>query len=100
MHGFQRVESKVSLNFSSDSSLRAKLPEHLLGTAALNQVGKPGSWKNDSLRLAGTLPASGDPVYILGTCNESGQGKVVVCCDHALVVNSIMNVMKRALSEL
>jgi AP-3 complex subunit beta len=101
MHGFQRVESKVSLNFSADASLRAKLPEHLLRTAALNQVGKPGSWKkNDSLRLAGTLPASGDPVYIFVTCNESGQGKVVVCCDHALVVNSVMNVMKRALAEL
>jgi AP-3 complex subunit beta len=99
LHGFQRVESKLSL---VDPSQRAKLPEHILRFVALTSVGKSSSiWKHDFLRLAGTLPASGDPVYILVTCHEkSGQGKIVVCCDHALAVNSIMNVMKRALAEL
>lgn len=99
LHGFQRVESKLSL---VDPSQRATLPEHILRVVALTPVGKSSSiWKNDVLRLAGTLPASGDPMYILVTCNEtSGQGKIVVCCDHALAVNSIMNVMKRALAEL
>jgi hypothetical protein len=76
--------------------------QSILRAVALTSVGRSSStWKNDSLRLAGTLPASGDPVYILVTCHEkSGQGKIVVCCDHALAVNSIMNVMKRALAEL
>ena len=96
LHGFQRVESKLSV----DAARRDSIPQHLLDMAALTLVGKQ-CWKKDSLRFAGTLPASGDPVYILVTCNESsGQGKIIVTCDHALAVNSIMNVAKRSLAEL
>ena len=96
MHGFNRVESEFTLSCS-----REALTQKLLARVALSFVGVSSSWDGEKLRLAGTLPASSDPVYVLVTCaaDTAGQCKVVVCCDHALVVNSIMNLLKRSLAE-
>ena len=97
MHGFNRVESKFSV---AGASREEQLPRRLLSRVALSVVGgNKLAWDGDKLRLAGTLPASSDPVYVLTTCSVTGQGKIVVCCDHALVVNSIMNLLKRAIAE-
>jgi AP-3 complex subunit beta len=97
MKGFHRAESIFSVAESS----RSELPATLLSRAAFTVVGaaKP-EWDDDNnIRLVGTLPASSDPVYVLTTCTVSGQGKLIVCCEHTLVANSIMNLLKRAISE-
>jgi hypothetical protein len=97
MHGFNRVEASFSVSETS----RSTLPSRLLARAALSFVSlSDTTWdKMNSIRWVATLPASADPVFVLATCSESGQGKLLVCCDHALVANSIMNLLKRAISE-
>jgi hypothetical protein len=42
------------------------------------------------IRLIGSLPATGDPVYVLAQCPS---------CDHALPVNSMTNVMIKATED-
>lgn len=100
MHGFNRVET----NFSVSESSRLALSARLLARAALTGVppGANGGKSNDNeiIRWAGTLPSSADPIYVLTRCSaSSGQGTLVVCCEHALVANAVMNVLKRAISE-
>lgn len=97
MQGFHRAES----NFSVSESSLAVLPIRFLSRAALSVVGasKPSWDDSNKIRLVGTLPASSDPVYVLATNSVSGQGKITVCCEHTLVANSIMNLLKRAISD-
>ncbi|GAX21819.1 AP-3 complex subunit beta [Fistulifera solaris] len=85
LQGFQRVELSVQLDTG------VPIQDRILGAASLTVVGSDWS-SNGVLRFVGTLPASGDPVYILITTS-----KVTVCCDHALVVSNILNIIKRAL---
>ena len=97
MHGFNRVESKVTVPHS-----RAELTQKLLDRVALSFVGPSATWDGDKLRLAGILPDSLDPVYVLViicAADAAGHGKFLACCDHALVVNSIMNLLKRAVAK-
>jgi AP-3 complex subunit beta len=103
MQGFQRIES----SFSVPPASRSEVPRCLLSTASLSSVGKTSasSWKDDNgsnstLRWAGTLPASSDPVYVMVSCSSSGEGKITVCCDHALVVSTLMNLLKKSIREL
>lgn len=96
MHGFNRVES----SFSVPASDRAEIPSRIFARAALTWVGsRKIAWKDDAIRFAGALPASGDPVYVLLKCDANGKGKISVFCDHALAVNSIMNLLKKAIHE-
>ena len=85
MHGFNRVEASCTAG-----SLTSTM-QNLMDVAALTPVGK----KNWPLRYIGTLPASGDPVYI----QVAETGKITICCSHALVPNSVMNIVKRALQS-
>jgi hypothetical protein len=93
MQGFQRVEG----TFTTPSY--ASLPQWIVKQSALSPVGK-ASWKEGKLRLVGGLPASHELVYVLIECDKaSGAGKIIVCCDHAVAVNSILNDLKRAVSS-
>jgi hypothetical protein len=85
MHGFNRVEASYA------AGSLASTMQHLMDVAALTPVGKK-SWP---LRYIGTLPASGDPVYI----QIAESGKITICCSHALVPSSVMNIVKRALQS-
>ena len=95
-HPSRRVESNVTVPHS-----RAELTQKLLDKVALSFVGPSATWDGDKLRLAGILPDSLDLVYVLVICaaDAAGHGKFLACCDHALVVNSIMNLLKRAITE-
>jgi hypothetical protein len=92
--GFNRLERSFPAGPKSDESLL----ERILQVAALTPIGKDSadSSKNESrLRLAGTLPGSGVHVYVL-VVSEPDQGRrITVCCDHALVVNSVMSLLKK-----
>jgi hypothetical protein len=96
MHGFNRVESSLNVTPSD----RTEIPSRILARAALTLVGtRKMEWKDDAMRFAGTLPASGDPVYVLLKCDTNGKGKVSVFCDHALAVNSVMNLLKKTIHQ-
>jgi AP-3 complex subunit beta len=87
LHGFQRVES----NLPENEELGV-LMDRILDAMALTAIGNDKA----KVRLVGSLPASSDPVFVMLLANS---GKVVVCCDHALAVNTIMQQVKQALQQ-
>lgn len=92
MQGFQRVTSKFQ-----SSNLDA-VPQMLLKSASLTPVGNAG-WQDNKLRLVAGLPASNDLVLAKVECDRtSGGGMITVCCDHAVAVNSVMAILKHAVS--
>ena len=95
MQGFQRVESTFT------TPLYASVPQWIVKQSALSPMGKQtSSWKEGKFRLVGELPASDELVYVLIECDKtSGAGKIIVCCDHAVAVNSILNDLKRAVTS-
>jgi hypothetical protein len=122
MHGFQRVSTNFSITKRGGHSAVSSLPKTVLKHAALTPVGGTTvlTWKNNAdakdkdtakakastkdnenhkLRLMGGLPASTDLVFVWIECNDEGVGSITVCCDHAMAVNSILNLIKHAVSE-
>lgn len=92
MQGFQRVTSKFQ------TSNLVSVPMKVMKGAALTPVGDL-NWSDNKLRLVGGLPSSNDIVYVLFECApNSGGGTITVCCDHAVAVNNIMNLLKHAVS--
>jgi hypothetical protein len=102
LQGFSRVESTFQWDHDSngggDSGLQS-LSRHLRKWAALTVIyaGDDEQVDKNVIRLAGSLPAANDPVFVrVHKMPTAPKWKVVVCCDHALPVNSIMNAMKKA----
>jgi AP-3 complex subunit beta len=106
MQGFNRAEANFVI---PPLSSRAIIPARILSRAALTVVHEgntaassdTSSWGQDhQIRWVGTLPSSSDPIFVITRCVEgSQQGSLVVCCDHALMANSFVNLLKRAISE-
>ena len=93
MQGFQRVTSSFQTK-----DMKA-VPKLVMKNAAVTPVGGSG-WINNKLRFCGGLPASNDTVWILLESDPSnGSGTLTVCCDHAMAVNSILNLLKHALAN-
>ena len=93
MQGFQRVTTKFRT-----TELMA-VPMRIMKSAALSPVGKL-SWVDNKLRFMGGLPASSDTVCVRLECDpKSGSGTITVCCDHAVAVNNITNLLKHAVSS-
>jgi hypothetical protein len=93
LQGFNRVESSFSV---SDPSF---LTTHWIKKqASLTPVSTSDSLK-EGLRFVGSLPASGDSVFLVIGCSESGAGTIIVCCEQALAVNGITNSLKKAIAE-
>lgn len=112
-----------SSSSSSKNEILSSLSTKVLKCAALTPVGKSTfSTKDNQLRLVGGLPTSNEIVLVLiqvtnmdnnnngdgnssSTTTTSGgpavivSGTITVCCDHAVAVNSILNVMKRTLND-
>lgn len=101
LQGFQRVESVFMLSPGEESLEEAykALPHTILKYAALTPLHRKAEWKDDRFALTGKLPATMDPVYIVVKCNrKTGSGSITVCCDHALAVTSLMDLLKRAIA--
>lgn len=90
MQGFNRVQSTFTYN------QKTKLLPQITAAVSLS-VTSEQVWDGDKLRLVGSLPSSGDDVFVLVECATTTSGTVAVCCDHALVINPIMNVVKEAI---
>ena len=86
MQGFQRVQSSLSTSLSGPSILSL-----ILKQATFSVVDET----DHQIRLLSLLPASNDPVFVLVE-SSNGSGKITVCCDHAVAVNSILGLLKRA----
>lgn len=57
-----------------------------------------GNWTGKGT-FVGTLPASGQEVYIVVKCDPiTGSGDMIVCSTDAMAANSITNLLKQALS--
>lgn len=96
LQGFSRVVSKFQLPAPISTSYDA-LPSSIMKHAALTPVDRKLEWKENKLRLAGTLPASMDKIYVLVECDsKNGAGSLTVCCEHPLACNSLKDVLKSA----
>ena len=108
MQGFSRATANFVL---PPSVARSQIPARILSRAALSVVPNSSNtsasdttapdWDPEhQIRWVGTLPHSADPIYVISRCIDGAQqGTLVVCCDHALVANSFVNLLKRAISE-
>jgi len=90
MQGFQRIET----SFTTAHDINA-ISQSILRESSLTVVGNSGV-ADKKLRFLGLLPASNDLVLVSVESNKSGAGKIVVCCDHAVAVNSISSLMRRS----
>jgi hypothetical protein len=101
LQGFQRIDTNLTI----DSSKLEQLPGVVMQCAALTPVAAQAKlgFQDDKLRLAGTLPASSNPVYVLvvsaASAAAGGKCKLSVCSDDAMAANSVMNVLKRNIQE-
>ena len=85
MQGFNRVES----SFTSSKNI-LQIMEALQQDSCLKPVGNA---KDNKLRLVGLLPANDDLVLV-----KIDSGKFAVCCDNVVAINSILSLVKRAVS--
>jgi AP-3 complex subunit beta len=117
LQGFQRVDTRFPMSDDSQAQ-RDTLMSRLMRTAPWTMIlegdaeaTRDETWPGQKLRLAGTLPASSDPVYVLVTITGSGitgpssagggcQALLSVCSDNALAVNSILNTLKKTVQNL
>jgi hypothetical protein len=95
MQGFQRVESSFTSSSTPD-----KILQSVVKNCALTLVGNKPTSSDSKLRFMALLPSSNDPVLVSVQTPQGGggAGKIVVCCDHAVAINSILSLMKRAVA--
>ncbi|KAG7366515.1 adaptin N terminal region-domain containing protein [Nitzschia inconspicua] len=86
MQGFQRVESSLTASLET-----ASIEKSIRKCSSLEKV----EGKGDKLRFLALLPASDDLVLVQV---DVGNGKIVVCCDHAVAINSVLSLIKNAIS--
>jgi AP-3 complex subunit beta len=89
MQGFQRAEASFTKSSGDMAVISKSITTHLVLKIVSNTAG--------CLDLIGLLPASNDPVLVSVHVSETGKGKIVVGCDHAVAINSILSLVKRAL---
>lgn len=95
LQGFSRVVSK----FQVDSTSYDGIPRSIVKHAALTPLDQKVAWKDSKFRLAGTLPASMDKIFVVVECDrKTGAGSITVCCEHALACNSLKDVLKSAVT--
>mmetsp|Transcript_37605 Transcript_37605/g.65975 ORF Transcript_37605/g.65975 Transcript_37605/m.65975 type:complete len:1393 (-) Transcript_37605:32-4210(-) len=96
LHGIQRISMTFTLSPMNDANYNS-LPSTILQHLNLKQIGK---WTGKG-SFVGTLPASGQEVYVVVQCDSvTGYGDVTVCSNDAMAANSITNLLKQALTSL
>ncbi|KAL3918272.1 MAG: hypothetical protein SGILL_004315 [Bacillariaceae sp.] len=87
MQGFQRVE----LAFTPQRD-PASISKPILKQSSLRMVSDEGG----TFDFMGLLPVSNDTVLVTVQTSKGGPGKIIVGCDHAVAINSISSLVKRA----
>jgi len=93
MQGFQRVESSYTTSLAMPSVVKA-----LIKHSSFKPIGNTNFSSDKKLRLMGLLPANNGPVLVKLESTQGG-GKITVCCDHVVAINSILNLVKRAVTS-
>ena len=94
MHGpFQRAETSFSSQLDHQG-ISLSISKH----TGLVPIGEGNS--ASGIRFMGFLPSSNEPVFVVvnGPTAAGGIGKILVCCDHAVAINSISGLLKRILN--
>jgi len=95
LQGIQRISMTFTLSPMNEASFK-DLPRTILQHLNMKQIGK---WTG-KVSFVGTLPASGQKVYVVVKCDSvTGYGDIVVCSHDAMAANSIMNLLKQALAS-
>jgi len=96
LQGIQCISMTFTLPMNNDSDFK-NLPRTILQHLNLKQIGE---WtKKGKGSFVGTLPSSGQEVYVTVSCDSlTGYGDLIVCSNDAMAANSIMNLLKQALS--
>lgn len=90
MQGFQRVESSYATSRPM-ATIAAALNKH----SSLKPIGKVSTGK---LRLMGLLPVNDERVMVKLEQTNAG-GKITVCCDHVVAINSLLSLVKRVVTS-
>jgi hypothetical protein len=93
MQGFQRVESSYTTSKPITSIVQL-----LMKQSSFELIENSKSSSNEIFRLMGLLPANDEPVMVKLEKTKIG-GKIIVCCDHVVAINSILGVVKRVVSS-
>jgi len=95
LQGIQRISSTFTVSPMNDDNFK-NLPTTILQYLNLKQI---GTWSGKG-SFVGTLPSSGQEVYVVVKCDSvTGYGDVIVCSNDAIAANSIMNCLKQALAS-
>jgi AP-3 complex subunit beta len=96
LHGIhQRITSTFSLSPMNDD-VYTNLPKTILQHLNLKQI---GTWPGKGC-FVGVLPASEQYVYVVVKCDPvTGSGDLIVCGNNAMASNSILNLLKQALTH-
>jgi len=102
MHGIhQRTTASISLTPAAGTTMREYwnvLPLQIQKHANLTPVGQSG-WKENTCRFGGRLPANGGIILISISCSpKTGSGDIIVCCDDIMAANSLLDLLKRAVT--
>jgi len=90
MQGFQRVESRYTTSLPITS-----VPIAVSKSSSLQPIADGKFSSDNTLRLMGLLPANDQLVMVKLEANKAG-GKITVCCDHVVAINSVLNLVKRS----
>ncbi|KAL7544429.1 hypothetical protein ACHAWF_007809, partial [Thalassiosira exigua] len=91
LQGIQRISSTFTLSPFSKEAF-TNLPGIILQHLNLKQI---GDWDGKA-SFVGTLPASGQEVYVDVKCDSvTGSGSLIVCSSDPMAANSIMNLLKQ-----
>lgn len=89
MQGFQRVMSSFTTSLPLTS-----IAEALKKQSSFKLIGNV----SENLRMMGLLPASDESVMVKIEATNGG-GKITVCSDNVVAINSILSLVKRAVSS-
>lgn len=98
---YQRAVYSFSLERNSLSEQRKTLLANLKQYANLTEVGTKKGWSSNEevCRLVAKLPLSGLHVCVqIKFCDKTDTGEMRVCCDSTMALNSIMELLKHAVS--
>ena len=93
LQGFNCVDSSFSLPSASSLVTRKWVSKN----GNLTPI-KEDNKVLDGMRFAGSLPSSGDTVFVFLCCTSQG-GNVTVWCEQALAANCIVHALKKAIVE-
>jgi len=75
------------------------LPAKIIKAANLTPINNRLSWNGNQCNFVGCLPSSQLVVFVVLECNpQTGAGEITVCCDSAMALNALLELLKKAVN--